>query len=963
MATGRIRAFRTFGSYANLRASLAEFAETGGGTATALVSSAQLRLSALAADLEGVQSTPFDRVVAKCLTSAGESMRPVADEIQEREALTRFARHLPQSSPFYSSREFPGFVRRLASTMRELRLARIGSDRLRELSTRAEPWLAAKLDALAALEGGLREGLRQGARELESDRIERCLAARLPDGFKGRVWIYTGSDYTPLAADWIRWANANGFEVWVVADGHSRVTGLCQGSERMLEHLKTEARFLGGANPLAEGLFADQAQLDIGLDVRIFSTGTPLAEAEWALRLLAEETELGMAWSQGAIYARNLHDYAPLLHSAAERFGISLRLAHRTRLRDNGWVRFLTEFLAACAAESTLELRHLGGRSYLGLAPGIVARQREIIMRSAVSPDPWLSLRERLDPGSDADRWLFDAVRIHGKGDLGPLPFLEWYEEISDLADGPWLGGALEGEAPTKSRDNAARNSLFHALEPKAALAQAFGDEIELVEFSRVLAELAAHCDYTAPPGDEGLAVVSNAAALGSAETICVLGMVEGSFPRRRTEDPILSDAERGQIDALQPNQPRLHNSHDVARSERDEFVRLCAAAGRRLCFFYPQVGDDRDNTPAFYLHEIRRVGGLSVVSSDLPPSSLAPLAEECRLAADAELRNALSQPRQTPPEPDLATEGARRRISGFPPDGLRPRDLQTSLVCPFKFVFSRKLGLWHEAPSSLWWRLRRIPDQVNLASAGSPEEARNALNRALDAELESLGPDADEGERHLLETGGRREIDAIVEREFLSRELWRRDIADIENGVTFGSAGTANELPARGFKVPISGRFASVGDLGDYAVGQIYGRRAYGLSARSGSASLEKIEDPDFLELGVNLMALCRRKNSVALEVETGSERLLLMLPRPEYDLPSRFDSGLRVVDLGEKAPFYERTKDLLSRAAERIERGEIAPTPGDHCEWCEYGEICRRAQGFGEGFDAFADEEPNGD
>ncbi|HRK22124.1 MAG TPA: hypothetical protein PLX06_09955, partial [Fimbriimonadaceae bacterium] len=875
MAAGRIRAFRTFGSYANLHASLTEFGESGGGIATALSSRSHSRIAAMASDIDSVQAVPFDRVVAKCLTVVGEPMRPVADEVQERETLARFAKHLPESSPFYACREFPGFIRSLARTMAELRDFRVSAERLRELSTRAEPWLAAKLDSLAALDSGLREGLRQGGRECESDRMERCLAARLPDGFKGRLWLYCGGEYSALVGDWVQWASNNGHDVYVVVDGHSRVPGLCHGADRMLDHIGAPGSFLGRTNALAEGLFADQPQLDIGLDVRVFSAGTPLAEAEWALRLLAEEAELGMPWKQGAIYARNLNDYAPLLVAASERFGIPLCLPRRERLHHNGWVRILTEFLSACADSSTLMLRNLARSSYLGLAPHTVSRQVDHILRSAASPDPWLSLRGRLDPADDADRWLFDAVRLHGKSELGPLRFIEWYDEVSELAEGSWLGSPLEVDSMTRQRDNAARNALFHALEPKAVLAQAFGDELDLLEFSRTLDSLSSQIDTSSPAGEEGIPVVSSAASLGNVDTLCVLGMVEGSFPRRRSEDPILSDAERAEIDLLQSDRPRLRNSHDVARTERDEFVRLCSAAGKRLCFFYPQVGDDRDNTPAFYLHEVKRVGGASVHLTDLPPSSLAPAAEECRLSADISLREALSQPKHYPAIPDLESEVARARIRGVPADGLRPRDLRSSLACPFQFVFSRRLGLWPDSQISIWRKLKRMPDQVQLANTATPEEARDALVRALEAELDSLGPDVGEADRHLLETGGLREIDALVEREFVSREIWRTGMSATSSGVSFGTAGTADELPARGTKIPIRGRFASVGDLGDVAVGLLYGGRSYGASAKSGSASLEKVEDPDFLELGAHLMALCRRRNSVALEIETGSERL----------------------------------------------------------------------------------------
>lgn len=929
--------------------------------ATTFVNAAQPRLNTIGSECEGVQVTPFDRIVARCLTIAGEGMLPVADEIQEREALARIARDLPSTSPFYATREFPGFIRRLAATLRELRSARLGSDAMREMSTRADPWLAAKLESLAILEEGLRSGLKRAAREVDADRLERAVHGRMPDGFKSRLWVYSGGEYSALAADWLKWAAREGIEIWLLVDGHAKVPRHCLGAERMLDHLGVEATFIGGANALAEGLFADQASLDPGIRVRILSASDPLSEAEWALRSLAEEVQSGMKWERGTIFARNLDDYAPLLAAAAERFKVPIRLPRRERLAHNGWIRFLSDYLRFTAADSPFPLRELVSRSYLGLSHETAERHRTLLGMAAAGDDPWLSLRERLDPTLEDDRWLLDAVRLHGKGELGELPLLEWHDEVSELAEGPWLGAKLEEEGPTRRRDAAARSALFHALEPRAALAQAFGDEIGLAEFSAELQKLVSQTDYVSPAPEEGLPVVSSASAIGNADAVCVLGMIEGAFPRRRSEDPILSDAERAEIDALRPGHPRLRNSHVDARAERDELVRLCAAAGREMLFFYPQVGDDRDNTPAFYLSEIERVAA-SLDKIDLPPNRLAPIACEGLFEADIVLRDLLELPKVYAPEPELQVESVRATIQGLPEDGLSPRDLRTLMQCSFKFVLHKRLDLRADRLETLWYRLRRLPDRVNLALAPNEEAAREALEQGLASELATLGPDVTSGERHLLESGGRREIDAYIEREFLAREIWRKAETGWTANPSFGEAETAEELPVKGTKVRLRGRFASVGDLGGYAVGQVYGGRSYGMSARSGSVNLEKIEGPDLLELGVQLWALCRRRASVALEVDTSSgERLLMMLPKPEFDLESRVDKGLRVVDLGEKQPFYERVKELLAEALQRMESGEIGPTPGDHCKFCDYGEICRRAQGYGEGFDPFAPEEPD--
>lgn len=952
-----MRALRTYGTSANLRASLADFSASGGNVVS-FVGSAQARIQAIAGEFDGLQVSSPDRLVARCLTIAGESMLPLADAVQERESLNRIARELHPSSPFYASREFPGFGRRLAATLRELRSDRLTADAMRELSTRAEPYLALKLDSLAKLEDGLRAGLRRAAREVEAERFERCLSAQLPAGFKGRLWAYTGGEYSPLVCDWLIWASRQGYEIWLVADGHPQIAGHCQGAERTVAHLGVEAPFSGRANGLAERLFSDQPALEIGLDVDIVSASDPLAEVEWALRSIAEEVQGGMKWNSAAIYVRSFEEYAPLLQFAAERFAIPIRLPQRERLANNPWIRLVVEYLGAVAADSPRHLADLTANSYLFVRPFAEEQRREIGLAS-VAEDPWLSLRERLDAADEAHRWLADAGRLHAKSEMGDLGFLEWLEEFTDLVEGPWLGRALAEDGLTSRRDVAARSALLHALEPRAVIAEAFGDVLSLGEFVGVLRELTLQTDYGYPPADEGVSIVSHASALGHAEYVVVLGMIEGAFPRRRSEDPILSDLERAAIDAMRKGVPALRSSHEAARAERDELVRLCAAASRRVSFFYPQVGDDRDNTPAFYLHEIERVAGATLRKVDLAPTRFTPPSDECLLPADAELCDALQFPKEPPADPNLLTQLAREAVAGLPEDGLSPSDLRTALICPFQFQFSRRLRLKRNSAFNAWRRLRWLPDSVTLVASESPAAAREALANALEAELEALGPESIESDRRLLETGGRREIVGFVEREFLAREIWPKKPESQVVGVAFGEAGTADELPCRGKSVKIRGRFAAVSEIGDYLVGHLYGGRDFGVSVRSGSANMEKIEDPNLLELGIHLWSLCRRKPAVALQVDTAKgERLLMMLPKPEFDLESRTGQNLRVVDLGDKAEFFERVKALLAKAVSIIESGEIAPTPGDHCQHCDFGELCRRAKGFGEGFDPFARE-----
>jgi hypothetical protein len=954
---GRLRAYRTYPTNGNLRASLQEFAAGGPGICTSLVTAAQGRISALAQDAEGVDAAAFQKVVARYLTLSGEAMLPASDPVQEREALARACRDLPESSPFFASRGFNGFVRKLSGTLLDLRLHRLNAPELRQLAIGAEPWLGAKLESLADLDESLRRTLRGGARELESERIERCMSTALSDA-KSRLWVYGGSEYAPLLADWLTWAARSGTEVWLVLDGHAKSNGLFEGTGRMLEHLGVEARFIGGANGLAEGLFADQAAFDPGLGVRIVSAADPLGECEWALRAFSEEAEAGMDWSRGAIYVRNPDEYGPLLEAASRRFGVPLRVPHREPLSQNGWIAFFEAYVQACTEEGPAKLQDLAASSYLDLPREARALHRSAITVSSADDEPWIGLARRLDRANEGDAWLLDAAALHGLEGAGPRTFAEWSETLGELSERPWCEAGLKDASPTRARDGAARSSLLHALDQRAAISGGEA-EVTLGEFSAELRRILDLTEYSWPGSDVALQVVTSSYALGGTEALCVLGMIEGAFPRRRSEDPVLSDSERSQVDALRPGKPRLANSHDAARAERDEIVRLCAAAERELMLFYPQVGDDRDNTPAFYLSEIRRAAG-PLRESAIPSARIVPPTEECRFATDRALREALESPKAWPAEPSISVEEIAAGMRGLPEEGVSPSELRDALRCPFLYAFKRRIRLAAAAGGFKWHRLRFLPETVGMPLIADRATAEETLARALSGELEALGAEVSDSERRLMEAGGRREIRGWVDREFLARDLWTKHETDRHANVAFGEAGTADELPLNGSRVKLRGRLAAVGNLAGVAVGQIYGGRAF-----HASRNIDALDDPDFLELGVYLWSLCKRRPSVALEVDTaGGERLLMMLPKPEdVDVESRVAQGLRAVDLGEKQPFYERTKSLLARAVERIESGELAPRPGEHCASCDYGELCRRAQGWGEGFDPFAAEAPRAD
>jgi hypothetical protein len=50
---------------------------------------------------------------------------------------------------------------------------------------------------------------------------------------------------------------------------------------------------------------------------------------------------------------------------------------------------------------------------------------------------------------------------------------------------------------------------------------------------------------------------------------------------------------------------------------------------------------------------------------------------------------------------------------------------------------------------------------------------------------------------------------------------------------------------------------------------------------------------------------------------------------------------------------------KIMLAEAIRRLERGAIEALPGDYCDWCDVGELCRKSREFGEQDSPFGEDE----
>ena len=935
---GSIRLFRAVPGPTGLGPLVARFCREGEGLLTAFDDAALVSLAELRPD-EDCEVIGFPKLVAKALAAAGEPHGPLASAGHQQAAVAHALRELSRDSALGRGAAHPGLHRALLRTLHELHAFGVDADEMEALGGRLTGSLGEKLGEMAELDRTLQQTLDALGRETHGRHLKACDEALTDaDGADCRALVLVGGERSPARLRWLRWAASAGWNLTVVVERHATDGHLFRGAREAEEILGVEAQDIGGGHRLLNNLFArgDHDGPALGLEIR--SASDPLAECEWALRGCLEAGP-----ERCGLYVRDLPTYAPLLQAVSRRLGVPVCAPQRVPLLTNAFARLTLAVLEFAAGSDVRTLRPVLSSSYLALS----GRERRVVESG---------LRE-------AHRMRFlqwDTLNDWAKGQSFPwlVKILEWREAARAAGDdlGGWLDrlkslvhelpwhGAYGGEAYDANRDVRAFSAMQTALANEASVERALGaPALDLSGFARRCRALWESSDVSVPTPDVGVPVATHASALTGVHTLFVLGMLEGSFPRRASQDPILGDDERRAISRLRIGEPPLPLSADRAAEERDEFYRVCAAATHRLVLSYPQADDARDNVPAFYLEAAAQAAG-GAVRTDLPRTLLAPLEPGCVAPADRAMRAALDAPRERPAPAVLADESSRAIVAA--PAGERTAgELRDALRCAFMYASRHRLGLRPNRREQRWHRLRALPQAARLAAAPDPEAAKKALDDALEAQLDVLASEVPEWEIPLLRAGGKRLVADWLRREFAARRLWPSDPESLRLNVAFGEEGVRSQMP---LGVSLSGVAPAVSRLGATKTMHLYGGPL---------PPVRDLTEADRLYFGLHLLALYEPGASVQLEVEsTGGRRTRLRIdrsggvarrPNEGLDMEWLVDEDDR--DLARRM-FFEGVKDSLRHALRTVQEGDMRPSPGDPCDSCDLGELCRRSRLFGE-------------
>lgn len=564
------------------------------------------------------------------------------------------------------------------------------------------------------------------------------------------LWIHGFADATGVQLDLLE-TLAQRFECRVWLDGAGHHAGAF--GARLRERLA----------PIPVVVGAPPSDARISASRHADPEGEARAAAAWARDCL----EAGIAPERIAIVARDLARHRLALRRQLGRFGVPFsgvgergattpagrQLAALCELLERGgalsaerWLDALGAARAGAASRADLRdaLHVLGIASLADLA--------------AAAPASWrdgVSLRARTGLAVDADRRPRATRRWVGSERLAALreaaiASLRHFE--TDPAHAPLAARAARLaellSALCWSPDTPGHPELGAAV---AGFERAGDRPLRRDDFTRVLRRALADAG-TDPIGGRGggvqvLSVME--ARARSFEAVRVIGLERGVFPRRVTEDPLLSDALRRALRDVLPDLPVKGEGHE---EERFLFAQLCAAAPQvhLSCAQRDATGRATPPSPLF-----ERAAADHVEESELaarsPRDALLAIAREgSRAEFESALPAALAEARRAlglgEPAPSLAAarlavlreldprDARRRELGPFlgavgPPLGhADPRrsapavtHLETAARCPWQAFLSRMLGI-EPAPDA----------QGALPGAGDARRIGNVVHRAL---------------------------------------------------------------------------------------------------------------------------------------------------------------------------------------------------------------------------------------
>jgi hypothetical protein len=877
----------------------------------------------------------FGDVVGGVLARMNMASKRLPQTSMVEEALATVMHELPEDAWLARSREYAGTYRALAKTLTTLRRWGLAPSDLERLSLKVEdPLLSHKLRELAKVDFDAEALLEQLGLAFNRWRMESVISEESPR-IDINLVVLAGSEIQPLEKDWLFWLSQGGSSVTILVDD-----GAPEGSFPAARFWDPDLKRPDeAANEVSSKLFGANAASDRYLHAEIWAMPDRLAETEWAMRRIAELRDAGEPLSGIAIHSRQMQRYDHLIRIAARMYGIEIRASQRLPLPDCRIASFVIALLNALADSTPRRLIPLVNSSYVGMNQIERESTREILFGVLRADSPWEELAEKELP-----EWLKQVLEWRKSAVAEPCDLVTWRDRMEALTQADWMLDALTAPGRSYETDSRAVNALVRAV-ARIATFDRFGEATPrgLRSFLR-RAQMAWQTEEIYAPGaDSGVQVSQTAAGLGLVDTVFALGLSEGEFPRREREDPVFTDQELLSISAKLPDfRPPLPTSPAIAQEERDEFFRLASAPFVRLILSYPEADEDQVLSPSAFLKEI-----------PVPihaRSRRQRTADPPRTPLDMNLAEALSAPREHPPEFVLTDPQVLLRAGEPNKEAVRIGQLEDASECAFRHFAEWRLNLAPRSTRQAFRGLYSLPGKAKLASAPDPIVARTRLEQALDGMVTDLTGRLPADELRAVSATGHQMVQEWLRREFHARGLWPRN-ETITDLVGFDYPPFRNTLPGTNVRL--------TGDLPARSVrnGQGVIHLFLGAKVLDTGEDYERILERYRLRLGLMLFSL--PPGEQAIEIDSASGMRTLIFYRGPNTPPWR-SNGVEMIrfelDPVRKKEFWRAIEPRIRRGLTVIESGITTPEPsGERCPNCVFGELCRRSTLFSDAVDPF--------
>ena len=632
----------------------------------------------------------YDEIIAR----AGQFI-PVADEAvvlrMVRAAID--ALHADGILPYYAPiRRSPGFIRAMAEHIAEFKRAMLTPEQLQAALGHAAPRLKEMADIyrvyqerLQALSWVDREGAGWLAvRALQRQAgLLRSVDLLIVDGF---------DSFSPLQLEAL---TALGQQVGVLVITLCGEPDMSRAAYRRFErthrtlterlHLSPATLTPGGQRPKALGhleryLFSAEApQVDGGAEVTLLEAQTQALEAREALRWIKARLQRDdLKPFECAIIAPDLRPYQAYLREAAREFDLPVRFVQGDVLEHNPAIASILNLLQLPLLEWPRRLLlNVVSSPYFDLGSCGLARDDAWPLEEAARAaqvirglDQWregLALLADAAPPPAADdedtplrapsggqvRRLAAALerlaeRLRPAPEAALAEHARWALERLDDAEGFAVERQVRAVPENSERDLAALEALRQVLDALVLSEKALPNppRVAYREFIDELREAVGAATYQ-PEGDEAwrgsrIYVADLTQARGVPfPAVALLGVAEGIFPRRLSEDPFLTDSDRGQlIERGLRLEPRLRSDQQTV------FYEAVTRAERFLLLTRPYLSPEGEAwEPSPYWHALREV--VRVVPHRVRSEGRLPLSEAAsrsELLAQALLRGDLPE-------------------------------------------------------------------------------------------------------------------------------------------------------------------------------------------------------------------------------------------------------------------------------------------------------------------------------